>query len=268
MKSPKHFFSIILLSGILLSPEVFSQHKFELGANIDPLVVPINAWTFVENGPMYYDIKGKVSITQAGSLYLQYWPFTAVGISVGIGYRNFQSSVDYHLTDPFNDIASPDIERSHPFKATGWGPTFSVLWRMDKWKARIGLGYFDLQDRQFTPSAITSWITAWEDGEVFLDIRIEEQAYWYTAPISYAFLQFEGQYTVVKNLYVKLGFETTLSGPQPYPYTILISGFTPNTSQQEQLLNDFKMRNSLATFSFGVGYTLGFGKYKNKMAEN
>ncbi len=174
--------------------------------------------------------------------------------------------MEYNLTDPFNDRDSPGVERSHPFNAKGLGPTFSVLWRKDKWKARLGLGYFQLYDQHYTPSAISSGVTGWEDGEVFLDIDMEERAYWNVEPTSYGFLQMEGQYTVVKNLYVKVGFETTLTGPQPYFYSLLISGFTSSTSQEVQLLNDYKMKNSLASFSFGVGYTLGFGTYKSKMA--
>lgn len=263
MKSPKHFFSIFLLSWILLSPEAFSQQKFELGVNIEPLVIPINFGTYVEKEPAYYDIHGAGKITQAGSAYIRYWPFKAVGVSVGAGWRSFHSSVDFELVDAFNAILSPGIKRSHPFMAKGRGPTCAVLWRMGKWKASIGLSYFNLYDRQFTPSSRVTTVTTRVDGEVISKIHVEEEAYWgYTAPSSYGFLQFEGQYNVFKNLYVKFGFETTMSSQYPYPYTLLITGFTPQTSQEDHVLNDFKVRNKLSSVSFGVGYTFGFGKYK------
>lgn len=263
MKTIQYFLLILLLSCMFWIPDVTSQHKFEVGVSVEPLVVPVNFGTYVEKGPAYYDIQGAGKITQAGSAYFRYWPFMAVGVSVGVGWRSFDSSVDYELVDPFDAMSSPGIERSHPFMAKGWGPTCALLWRIGKWKASIGLSYFDLYDRQFTPSLRLTAGTSWEDGEVISEIRIEEEAYWgYTAPSSYGFLQFEGQYNVFKNLYVKFGFETTMSSQFPYPYTLLITGFTPQTSHEEHVLNDFKVRNKLSSVSFGVGYTFGFGKYK------
>ena len=49
---------------------------------------------------------------------------------------------------------------------------------------------------------------------------------------------------------------------------LVISGFTPDTPPQSQVLNDYTMKNTLTSFSFGVGYVLGFGKYKRGRTED
>jgi hypothetical protein len=261
MKSTKHFFSIILLSWILLSPEAFSQHKFEFGVSIEPLVVPVNFGTYVENGQGYYDINGRGKVTQSGSAYFTYWPFSSFGISLGVGARNFRSQIDYVIPDPFDESQEPYMEGSYPFTAKGLGPSISVLFRKEKWKARIGLGTIELYDQEYMSNSSNSG-TAWiSGGEVIADLQVEEIAYWHTVPDAYALLQFEGQYTIFDNLYIKCSFETTVSGQYPYPYILHISGFTPESPPDSQVLNDYNMKNTLTSFSFGVGYILGFGRY-------
>lgn len=269
MKSIKHFLLILLLSCFLWIPEVTSQHKFEFGLSIEPLVVPVNFGTYVEKGQGFYDINGRGKITQSASAYFTYWPFTSFGISLGAGVRNFRSQIDYIIPDPLYENLEPILEGSYPFSAKGWGPSLSVHFRKEKWRARIGLGMFDLRDQEYTSSSRISGVTIWQSGgEVLVDILRKEKAYWHTAPNSYEFLQLEGQYNIVDNFFIKCGFETTINSPYPYPYTLVISGFTPDTPPQSQVLNDYTMKNTLTSFSFGIGYVLGFGNYKRGRTED
>lgn len=263
MRSIKHFLPVLLLTGIFLSLDAISQHKFELGVSVDPLVVPINMGTYVEKGPGFYDINGRGKITQAGSAYFTYWPFTSLGISLGAGVRKFSSQIDYAIPDPFKEDLDPIFEKSYPFSAIGWGPSLAVLFRSERWRARMGLGIFNLHDPDYTSRSGISAVTIWDsDGEILADIQAEEKAYWHTAPDAYGFVQFEGQYNIFDHFFIKLSFETTFNSSYPYPYTLLISGFTPETSPEVQVLNDYEMRNTLASISLGVGYNLGFGEYK------
>lgn len=262
MKSTKHCLSILLLSGLFLPPYAISQSKFELGVSLEPLVVPVNIGTYVENGQGFYDINGRGKITQSASAYFTYWPLKSFGISLGVGVRNYRSLIDYSIPDPLNESLDPILEGFFPFTAKGLGPSLSVLFRKEKWRARMGLGTIDLFDQKYISSSHISGVTIWESGgEIIADILLEENAYWHTIPSAYAFLQFEGQYNILDNIFIKCSFETTISGQYPHPYTLHISGFTPETPPQSQVLNDYTMRSTLTSFSFGVGYIIGFGKY-------
>jgi len=268
MKSIHRFVIFLLLSGAFSTPEAISQHKFEFGVSVEPLVVPVNFGTYVEHGQGFYDINGRGKISQSGSAYFTYWPFTSFGISLGIGIRNFNSQIDYIIPDPFVESVEPVMEGSYPFTAKGLGPSLSVLFRKEKWKARIGLSAIDLFDQQYISNASISGYAWISGGEVIAELEVEEDAYWHTIPSAYALLHFEGQYDIFNNVYVKCSFETTVSGQYPYPYTLVISGFTPDTPPQSQVLNDYTMKNTLTSFSFGVGYVLGFGKYKRGRTED
>ena len=268
MKTILYALLILLLSWMFWIPNVTSQHKFEFGVSVEPLVVPINLGTYVENAQGFYDINGRGKITQSASAYFTYWPFTSFGISLGAGMRNFRSQIDYIIPDPLDASQEPYIEGSYPFTAKGWGPSLSVLFRKDKWRARVGLGTIELYDQEYMSNASHSgqgWISS--EGLIAY-LNVEENAYWHTVPDAYAFLQFEGQYNIFDNVYVKCSFETTVSGQYPYPYTLVISGFTPDTPPQPQVLNDYTMKNTLTSFSFGVGYVLGFGKYHRVRTED
>lgn len=261
MKSIKHFFSTIFLSAIFLTPNSISQHKFEFGVSVEPIVAPVNFGTYVDNGQGYYDINGSGKITQSGSAYFNYWPFNSFGISLGVGVRNFRSQIDYVIPDPVDESMDPFMEGSYPFTAKGLGPSLSVLFRKEKWRARIGFAAIDVIDQEYVSNSSSSGYGWSAGGEVIAALQVEENAYWQAIPSAYGFLQFEGQYNIFDNIFIKCGFETTINSQYPYPYTLYISGFTPETPPQTQVLNDYKMKNTLTSFSFGVGYILGFGKY-------
>ena len=110
MKSIQRFVIFLLLSGAFSTPEAISQHKFEFGVSVEPLVVPVNFGTYVEHGQGIYDINGRGKVSQSGSAYFTYWPFTSFGISLGVGIRNFRSQIDYIIPDPFDESYEPYME--------------------------------------------------------------------------------------------------------------------------------------------------------------
>lgn len=261
MRYIKPFSIVLWFSTLFLSQEALSQSKFELGVGIDPLIFPINYVTYFESGPGFYDIYGRGRITRSASAYVAYWAFPAFGISLGTAIRTFGSQIDFAITDPLFDDQPPLIERSYPFRATGWGPSLAVLYRKERWRGSIGLGLFDLHNQQYTSSKCLEVVIIFESsGEILSDIEVEEEAYWRYVPTNYAFLQLEGQYQVLENLFVRVGLQATISGSYPYPYTVLISGFTPDTPPGDQVLNDYRMKNSLASVSLGIAYRIGFGE--------
>ncbi len=252
------------LSTVLLMTDTRAQHKFEFALGVDPLVVPVNYGTYVEFGPGFYDINGHGKVTQAVSASFTYWPIPAVGIAIGAGVRNFKSQVDYTIPNPFDEGLEPIAEGFYPFSAKSWGLSVAGLWRLNRWKARIGLSIYDLSDHKYTSNKIYRSVTAFNlDGDQLAKFEMREDAYWSSVPYSYSFLELECQYTIFKHFFVKAGLETTINGQYPYPYTLEITGSTPGTSPEDEILNDFRVRNTLTTFSFGVGYILGFGKYKS-----
>jgi hypothetical protein len=268
MKTIQYSLLTLFLSWMFSVADTIAQQKFEFGVSIEPLVVPVNFGTYVEKGQGFYDINGRGKITQSASAYFTYWPITSFGISLGATFRNFRSQIDYEIPDPFYENLEPVLEGSYPFTAKGLGPSLSVLFRKDKWRASIGLSAIDLFAQEYISNSSISevaWITG---GEVIAELEVEENAYWHTIPSAYALLQFEGQYTIFDNVYIKCSFETTVSGQYPYPYTLFISGFTPEAPPQSQVLNDYAMKNTLTSFSFGVGYVLGFGKYNRDRSED
>jgi len=263
MKPILKIYLAVSLSTFFLVTDTQAQHKFEFALGVDPLVVPINYGTYVEFGPGFYDINGHGKVTQAVSASFTYWPIPAIGLALGAGLRNFKSEIDYTIPDPIFEDAGPMAEGFYPFSAKGWGLSVAGLWRLKKWKARIGLSIYDLSDHKYTASNSFRGISIWNsDVGKIADIQLQEVAYWNTVPYSYSFLELECQYTIFKNFFVKAGLETTINGQYPYPYTLEISGFIPETGPDERVFNDFRARNSLTTFSFGVGYTLGFGHYR------
>jgi len=263
MKLQAHITTCILLSGIFLIGDINAQHKFELGFHLDPLILPVNSVTFIEEGPGYYDIDGSIKIAQAIGADFSYWPFKSFGFSAGMGMRNFKSNVEYVLPDPFYEEAGPMLADSFPFMATGWGPSFAIHWRNNRWQASIGFAFYTLTHAQYEPRSGLSGVAGWDEfGEKILDINVEYEAYWPYAPTTYDFLQVEAKYFLSKNFFIKLGFEN--SGASYWnPVSLYIDGFIKDVIPQEKVLNDFKMKGHLAAFSLGVGGYLGFGKYKN-----
>lgn len=267
MKPCLILFLAMSLSTVFLVTDTQAQHKFEFALGVDPLVIPINYGTYVEFGPGFYDINGHGKVTQAVSASFTYWPIPAIGLSLGAGLRNFKSEIEYTIPDPFIEDSGPIAEGFYPFSANGWGLSVAGLWRLKRWKARIGLSIYDLSDHQYTSNKIYRSVTAFNfDGEEVSEFEMQEDAYWSGVPYSYSFLELDCQYTIFKNFFVKAGFETTINGQRPYPYTLEISVSTPGTQPEEHLLNDFRVRNTLTTFSLGVGYTLGFGHYRNHVS--
>lgn len=262
MKLPLPF--LLLLSGLFLCQKNVAQHPFDIDIHVDPLILPLNSVTFVEDGPGYYDINGRVKVAQAIGADFTYWPVKSFGISAGVGVRNFKTQIDYEIPDPLHENAGTILEGSYPFRATGYGPHLALKWRNEKWQASIGYGYFDLNDAQYDSRSGTSGVTIWDEfGVVLVDIEAEEEAYWSGAPNTYKFLQVDVQYYFSKYLFVKIGFENT--GKSYWsPYTLKISGYIKDVTPQAQVFNDYKMKAQLASFSIGAGYTLGFGKYKKK----
>ena len=264
MKLQAHITICVLLLGMILIGDINAQHKFELGIYLDPLILPVNNYTFIEDGPGYYDINGNIKVTQRIGSSISYWPFKSIGISAGMSLRNFDYKVEYVIPDPFYAEAGPLLEDSFPFRALGWGPSFAIQWRNNRWQANIGFAFYTLTHAQYEPRSGLSGVSIWDEfGEKILDINVEEEAYWPYAPLNYDFLQVEARYFFTKNFFVKFGFEST-GKSYWYPVTLHVSGFIKDVIPQEQVLNDFKMRAQLTSFSVGVGANMGFGKYKGQ----
>ena len=262
MNSNSRFIFLVLLSYILWIQTSYAQHKFELGIYLDPLILPVNSVTFIEDGPGYYDINGRVKIAQALGANFSYWPFKTFGFSAGMGLRNFKTQIDYSIPDPINDAWSPIIEGSYPFSATGWGPLFALHWRKDKWQASIGFAFYTLTHQEYQSRSGIIAVSTWDEfGVKIADIQMEEEAFWGPVPYNYDFLQVEVKYYFSTNFFVKFGFENT-GKSYWYPYTARISGYVKDKISPMQILNDYKMNTQLIAFSVGVGTNLGFGKYK------
>ena len=268
MNSNSRFFILVLLSIFLWIYKSNAQSKFEVGLHFDPLIIPVNSASFIEEGPGYYDIHGSIKVAQRIGAAFSYWPFKSFGISVGAAWRNFESNIDYAFPDPFYPEAGPLMEGSYPFRAKGWGPTFALHWRNNRWQANIGIGIFDITQAEYESISGFTGVSIWDEfGEKVLDINVEEEAYWPYAPNEYEFLQFEAQYYFSKNFFVRFGFEN--SGKSYWhPVTLLVSGFIKDVIPQEQVLNDYKMKNQLISFTLGVGGNLGFGKYKGRKKDH
>jgi len=265
MKSLKTFVTCIIYCLIIIESieECSAQNKFEFGAKIDAVIIPININTYEERGPGYYDINAKGNITQAAYADFSYWPNTNLGFSLSMGIRNFSSQIHYTIMDPSNEETGGVVfDNSYPFSAVGLGPVVSILFRKDRLRARLGYGVFDLSKEKYISRSGIAAVTVFDGQETIADIQLDEVSYWSAIPTGYELLQFDAQYNIIKNVFLKLGFETTVSGRNFYLYTLKISGFTENTTKEDQLLNDFKMRNTYASFSVGVTYIIGFGGYK------
>ena len=263
MKFRTNFILPILLLCLIICHSAKAQHKFELGIYLDPLILPVKSVTFVEEGPGYYDINGSIKVAQRIGANFSYWPFKSFGISAGMALRNFEYNVEYVIPDPFYAEAGPLLEDSFPFRALGWGPSFAIHWRNNRWQASIGLAFYTLTQAEYEPRSGLSGVSIWDEfGEKILDINVEEEAYWPYAPLNYDFIQVEARYFFTKNFFVKFGFEN--SGKSYwYPVNLLVSGYIKDVIPQEKILNDYKMRAQMTSFSFGVGANLGFGKNKS-----
>ena len=97
---------------------------------------------------------------------------------------------------------------------------------------------------------------------ILAHFELAEESYTVFSPTYSGILHFAAEYNLIDNLYFKLGFETTLRGWKVYPYTLKVTGFTESTTQGEHVLNDFKMSNTYTSFSVGVAYVIGFGRYR------
>jgi hypothetical protein len=262
-------FILLLIFWIGVFPSIVSaQRKFEFGIRFDPLIMPVNFGTFIEDGPGYYDIKAKGKIAQAAYLDFTYWPLQHWGISVGAGVHNFESQIEFHIPDPYSEENSDTVlYRNDQIKAVGLGPSIALQYRNKRFRAKLGLSIFDLSKQEY-PVRSDIYATSVFDGTgVLAQVQIEEESFFYTYITEYHLLQLNASYEVLKNLLIKIGFESTFEKEYYYLYTTKITGFTASMPPQNQLLNDFKMSNAYSAFSVGVEYVIGFGKYKKREIE-
>jgi hypothetical protein len=247
----------------MLASTLSAQKKFEFGIRMDALTIPVNFGTFIEDGPGYYDIHAKGNITQAAYLDFTYWPLKHWGISLGAGVHRFYSEIEYLISDPSNSvIGDTTFYRHDELKGRGGGPVLAFHYRNDKFRASMGMGAFQFSTKNFPMRSMSTYITVFEPPDVLAHLQIDEVSYWQIYGLEYDLYQFNVAYEVLNHLFLNIGFESTLSIEKFYLYTTKITGFTYNTSPEDQPLNDFKMSHAFSAFSVGVKYEIGFGKYK------
>jgi hypothetical protein len=255
--SPILLFHIVL--GSVFSSSCFAQKKFELGLRFDGLNIQFD--NTYEGGLGTYDINTKRNITQSAYADLMYWPHQNFGISLGIGLHDFQSEIRYSIPSPSSETIL--VETSDQITARGLGYIASVHFRKDRWRVRIGYALFELYNQEYPSRYRLISVTSFEPGlGVLASLDVIEKSYWQSIPIMSGLIQMEGQYRVIDQLFVRLGFETTHCCRKYYPYTVQITGFTQQTTMDDHLFNDFRIRNMYTAFSVGIAYYLGFGRYR------
>lgn len=266
IQSAKYFLSLFFLSAIFLVQDANSQSKFEFATNINPLVIPLNLGTYVESGPGYYDINGRGKITQAVYADITYWPLKSFGLSIGAGIRNFRTLIDYALPSQYlPDSGTIEWEGYYPFTAWGWGPTFALQYRKNRWRGSAGLVFYDLRNQKVNSTNRFFGSTTYDQmGVPITNMEVNEVAYWNYVPDAYTLIQLELQYNILENFFVKVGFETESSKIHGELYTFKAIGYNSSEPPVDHLLNDYTMKDKVASLSFGVGYILGFGKYKHE----
>jgi hypothetical protein len=248
---------------------VAAQSKFEFGIRFDPLTIPVNLNTFIEDGPGYYDIQANGKVALAAYFDFTYWPFKHWGASLGVGIHNFHSQVEFLIPDPYTGESSDTVlYRNDQFKAVGYGPHLALQYRNQRLRARLGVTIFDFSKQEFPIRSEVNAITIFDDTGILAEVQIEEESFYYTYITNNRMLQLEASYEVLSNLFVKIGFESTFDKEYYFPYTTRITGFTVDMPPGDHLLNDFKMSNAYSAFSVGVEYVIGFGKYGKNKIEN
>lgn len=255
--------AIQLFASTLFIVDCSAQKKFEIGLRVDPLNAPLNKGIYVESGLGYHDIHARGHNGVAGYLDFSYWPHRNLGFSIGMGIRKFSSEISYEIPDPFNANKGIVFANDYRYSTLASGPVINMLFRVERFRAKIGMGLYNFHNPDFvTRSSISSITYSNPDVGTLAQLVLTESSYWLFSPTHYNLLQFAAEYNVISNLYIKVGFETTLKDRDVYPYTLTITGFTENTTRQEHLLNDFKKRNTHAALSVGVAYVIGFGGYE------
>lgn len=240
-----------------------AQKKFEIGLRVDPLNLPLNRGIYTESGLGYYDIHAKGNNTPAAYLDFSYWPHRNLGFSIGMGIRKFSSEISYEIPDPLNEDRGLVFANDYEYSTLASGPQVNMLFRVHRFRAKVGIGLFNFHNPDFVKRSSVSSVTYFNpDVGTLAQVVLTEDSYWFFSPSHYNLLQFAAEYHVIHNLYIKVGFETTLKDRDVYPYTLTITGFTEHTTRQEHLLNEFKKRNTHAAVSVGLAYVLGFGGYE------
>lgn len=247
-----------LVSGAFCT-SCFAQKKFELGLRFDGLNIQFD--NTYEGGLGTYEIHTKRNITQSAYADLMYWPHPNLGISLGIGLHDFRSEIRYSI--PFPSSENILVETSDQISARGLGYIASAHFRKDRWRVRIGYGLFDLYNQEYPSRYRLTLVSSQITGQGVLNrLDILEESYWLTEPLMSSMIQFESQYRIVDQLFFKLGLETTFCCRNNFPYSVKITGFTEQTTMEDHLFNDFRIRNTYTAFSVGIAYYLGFGRYR------
>ncbi|HXR80495.1 MAG TPA: hypothetical protein VN763_06230, partial [Saprospiraceae bacterium] len=190
------------------------------------------------------------------------------GISLGAGVQNFQSEIEYIIPDPSHlGFIDPVFDRHDQMNGRAAGPVLSLQYRNKHIRASFGLVPFQYGNTQTPHRSSVSSISIATDAVVIAHIQIDEEIFWRIYGTEYDLYQFGAAYEVLNRLFLKIGFESTITKRKYYPYTTRITGFTVDTGPEDQLLNDFKMSNAYSAFSIGVEYVIGFGKYKEGKIE-
>jgi hypothetical protein len=250
-----------LLGGAFFT-ECFAQKKFELGLRFDGLNIQFD--NTYEGGLGTYDINTKRNITQAGYADFIYWPHRNLGISLTMGFHDFRSEIQYSIPDPFF-VNVTLIENSDRLCSRGLGYFISAHFRKEQFRVRIAYGGFDLHWEDYpSRSGLTGVHIFDPDLGELARLTVTENSYWLSGPMISNVLQLDGQYRIIDQLHLKLGFEATLRGRNVYPYSLKITGFTQQTTMDDHLFNDFRIRNMYTAVSMGIAYYVGFGSYRKE----
>jgi hypothetical protein len=257
----------IFLAGLLFSlPETNAQKPFEINVRLDALNVPININTFREKGLGYYDIKGRGDLTHAVYVDFIHWLGGPLGMSLGAGLRNFSSKIHIGIPDPTDKNGPIYSERDYTFSAHGIGFTMALLYKKKRMKAGLGYTYFVYSNQKYPVRSSGGGTSSFlKNGVVVAKMKIEERSYTSEIPSSISLFQLRGQYQLKRNLFLHLGLETSISFDALKPYTLKITGYAASTAKNiDQRLNNFAMKNTLAGFSIGITYGIGFGSMDNR----
>lgn len=254
--------SILIFFLVIICHVISAQKRFELVVGIDPLHFQLDNST--EDGMGFYDIRYKRKITQSANLNFIYWPHANLGVSLGGCIRNFGSRMSYAIPDPAlfdeNEIVfSNEIN----FSARGYGPVASLHFRKDRFRIGFGFSVIDLIKVKYNKDYHQSGVAIFNPSEgTIAQIMVHENSYWHFIPTGYKLYHLNFEYSLTKNLHLKAGFETTLNRYSFYPIAVRISGFTADmiSKNENQILNDFRVKDSYTALSLGLNYILGIGK--------
>ncbi len=256
------FLLLVILCIMNSTPGLLAQEKFHLGIQGDLFIFPVSRSAFITSHSASIEMKGDALRKEALYAEFWYWPLRDFGIQAGIGYHTFSYEASYRIPLDFEGHTTV-LRDMYVLRIRQWIPGAGIAYRHNKLMASVHLAAEG--PMQVTSSGIR------ENGSVtnlYIVSQLAGSGYRLREEFpdengrKFVLLQTRLRYEIARNLRLTAGLESTVFGGGLDPFTVSVYSTDESSPPVETLLKELTLYTRYTAVTLGLGYHLGFGKYR------